>query len=85
MENEIKIAADQVALRLLVSQLYMHKFFEDSGARDALPELVRRVTRQDADEAIQRGGMEAALLAQVHRSVDSFFTEVETNLIRAGL
>lgn len=85
MENEIKLAADQIAVRFLVSQLYTHKFFADPEARLLMPDALRAMAKRDAEDAKQTGGIEARLLGEVHKKVDEFFTEVETNLQKIGM
>lgn len=84
MENEIRIAADQIALRFLVTQLYAHKFFSDSQARTLLPEVILTTTKRDADLAAGQDDISAALMSQVHLSVERFFADVEMRLHKMG-
>lgn len=80
MENELKIAADQIALRFLVTQLYMHKFATDPQAREFMPSALMTLTQRDAELTAQQGGIEARLMEQVHLSVGDFLQDVEARL-----
>lgn len=80
MENEVKIAADQIAQRFLIAQLYMHKFATDPQAREFMPAALLTLTQRDVELAAQQGGVEAKLMEQVHLSVADFLQDVETRL-----
>lgn len=84
MENQIRIAADQIALRLLVTNLYTQKFFDEPRARVMLPEAILTTTKRDADNAASKDDMAAAVFAQVHLSVEQFFIDVEVRLLDMG-
>ena len=84
MENEIRIAADQIALRLLVTQLYTQKFFDDPRARVMLPEAVLTATKQDAEVAALKDEITSKVMTQVHLSVERFFVDVEDRLSSVG-
>lgn len=80
MENELKIAADQIAQRFLISQLYMHKFATDPEAREFMPVALLTLTQRDVEKAAQQGGIESKLMEQVHLSVSEFLQDVEARL-----
>lgn len=84
MENQIRIAADQIALRLLVTNLYTQKFFDEPRARVMLPDAILAGTKRDANDAAQKDDMTAAVMSQVHLSVERFFMDVEVRLRDMG-
>lgn len=84
MENEIRIAADEIALRLLVIQLYTQKFFDEPRARVMLPEAILTATKRDAEEAALKDVITSKVMTQVHLSVERFFVDEEDRLSSVG-
>lgn len=83
MENELKIAASSAALRFLVTQLYMEKFYFDDTARTTLPGLLATITRRDA-ETPTGDPLADRLLQAIHLDVMAFFQDVEDRLQNSG-
>jgi hypothetical protein len=79
MENDINVAAAQVATRFLVTQLYVHQFLMDPAARKHLPPALIGLAAADA-EATTGNPLADRLLHGVHQEVQAFFADVENRL-----
>ena len=81
MDHNKKIAAQAIAQRFLLKQLYMEKFFHDQQARDLMPRALTAITLYDAQRSKTVDAADIAELLQlVHEEVEQFFTDVEASL-----